>query len=102
MLGIIAFGLALALLIIHFIDRSVPATYAIAAFIAAAVVAAADMKEVVGETCRVENATRTCTYEYALKFESLAALLASTGFAMLALFFEFFERLWRAVGGWDV
>jgi uncharacterized membrane protein YidH (DUF202 family) len=102
-LGIIAFGLALALLVIHFIDRSVPVAYAAAAFIAAAIVAAADMKEFAGETCKVQNATRTCTYQYTLKFESLVALIASVGFAALTLVAYVLERLGHAVSeGWDV
>jgi len=100
-LGLIAFGLALALLIIHLVDRSVPITYAAAAFIAAAIIAAADLKEVVGETCTVVNATRTCTYEYAVKFESLVALVASSLFAALSLAVYLLERLGRVVtGGW--
>ncbi len=101
MLGIIAFGLALALLILHFVDRSVPLTYAAAAFIATAIVAAGDMKEVAGETCTAVNATRTCTYEYAVKIESLTALIASIGFAALTLVLYVLERLGSvAVGGW--
>jgi hypothetical protein len=102
-LGIIAFGLALALLIVHFIDRSVPIIYAAAAFTAAAVVAAADLKEVVGEVCTVVNATRTCTYQYAVKVESLAAYTASGGVAVLSLALEALGRLGRvAADGWDV
>ncbi len=97
-----AFGLALALLILHFVDRSVPLTYAAAAFIAAAIVAAGDLKEVAGETCTAVNATRTCMYEYAVKVESLAALIASIGFAMLTLALYVLERLGKAAGGWDV
>ena len=103
MLGVIAFGLALALLIIHFVDRSVPITYAAAAFIMAAIIAAGDLKEVAGEVCTVVNATRTCTYAYTVKFESLAVLIASIGFTMLTLAIHLLERLGRtATGGWAV
>jgi uncharacterized membrane protein YidH (DUF202 family) len=102
-LGIIAFGLALALLIMHFVDRSVPLTYAVAAFIMATIVVAGDLKETAGEVCTVANATRTCTYAYTVKFESLAALIASVGFAMLTLAIYLFNRLGRtAAGGWAV
>jgi hypothetical protein len=98
--GVIAFGLALALLIVHLVDRSVPAIYAAAAFVAAAVVASADLKEVAGETCVVEDAAKTCTYVYAVKVESLVALVASVAFAMLTLAIYALERLGRAAGGW--
>jgi len=101
--GILAFGLALALLIIHFVDRSVPITYAVAAFIMAAIVAAGDLREVVGEVCTVVNATRTCVYEHTVKFESLVALVASIAFAAMSLALFLLERLSRAVSdGWDV
>ncbi len=100
MLGIIALGLALALLILHLTNRSIPITYAVAAFIAAAIVAAGDMKEVVGEVCTVVNTTKTCMYKYDVKADSLAALVVSIGFAALTLALYVLERLSKAAGVW--
>jgi len=107
-IGVIAFGLALALLILHFIERSIPASYAVVAFIVAAVAAAGDLKEVAGQACTTTTAAlgtavQVCDYRYAVKHESLAALVASTGFAILALAIYVLERLAAAAagGGWS-
>jgi hypothetical protein len=118
MLGIIAFGLALALLILHFIERSVPPSYAVAAFIAAAVVAAGDLREPAGQICTTTTTStttttadlpvvqaypvETCVTRYALKFESLVALIAAVAFAVLTLAIYLLERLAADAGGWTV
>jgi hypothetical protein len=123
MLGVIAFGLALALLILHFIERAVPISYATVAFIAAAIVAAGDLKEVAGQICTTTTVYTTstvindlggaevvwaaipqeqCTTQYTLKFDSLAALVASIAFTILALAVYVFERLGHTAGGWSV
>jgi hypothetical protein len=105
--SLIVFGLAVALLMAHLLDGRVPRSYVAAAFIMSSVVAAGDLREYVGQVCVTDAAdggdTRTvCTAQYDVKVEALAALVASIGFAMLVLFFEFVERLSRAaLGGWD-
>jgi hypothetical protein len=102
-ISLIALGLALALFVAHLLDGRVPRSYVVAAFIMSAVVAAGDLKEYVGQTCVTDaNNAQICTAQYAVKVEALAALIASIGFAVLALFLELLERLGRAVGGWDV
>jgi hypothetical protein len=105
MLGVIAFGLALALFMLHFIERSIPISYALVAFVAAAVVAAGDLKEAAGQACTTTTAAsgaagQVCDYRYAVKLESLAALVASVGFAVLTLVVYTLERLAAAAGGW--
>ena len=107
MVGTIAFGLALALLLLHFIERSVPLAYAAVAFIAAAVIAAGDLKEAAGQTCTTTTAAsgaveQVCDYKYTVRQESLAALTASIGFAALTLAIYMLERLASAGGGWTV
>ncbi|MFZ8838685.1 MAG: hypothetical protein ACO2PM_07060 [Pyrobaculum sp.] len=108
MVSLIVFGLAVALFIVHLIDGRVPRSYVAAAFIMSSIVAAGDLREPAGQTCVTavtdSGDTRTvCAAQYAVKVEALAAFVASVGFAMLALFFEFAERLGRAaLGGWDV
>jgi hypothetical protein len=119
-ISLVVFGLAVALLVAHLLDRAVPRGYVLAAFIMSAIVAAGDLKEPAGQTCVTTAATvttkgplggsaavtetypvETCTTQYAVKVESLAALVASIIFAVLVLTFEVLDRL-AATGGWTV
>jgi hypothetical protein len=106
MVSLIALGLALALFVAHLLDGRVPRSYVVAAFIMSAVVAAGDLKEYAGQVCATvvaDGDTRTtCTAQYAVKVEALAALIASVGFAMLVLIFEVLERLAATAAGWTV
>ena len=124
MVSLIVFGLAVALFIAHLIDGRVPRGYAAAAFIMSSIVAAGDLREPAGQTCVTTATTvtttmggplggsvvvtetypvETCTAQYTVKVESLAALVASIAFAALALILEVLERLATAVAGdWDV
>jgi hypothetical protein len=105
-ISLIALGLAFALFVAHLLDGRMPRGYVLAAFIASAIIAAGDIREYAGQVCTtatVDGETRTtCTVQYTVKSEALMAFIASVGFVALALFLEFFERLGRAVGGWDV
>jgi hypothetical protein len=117
MVSVIVFSLAVALLILHFVDRRVPIGYVLAAFIMASMVAAGDIREPAGQICVTTTSTVTtttgnttvtqtypaevCTTHYTLRFESLAALIASVAFTMLTLVIYVLERLaGRAGGGW--
>jgi hypothetical protein len=106
--SLIVFGLAVALFVAHLVDGRVPRGYALAAFIASAVIAAGDLREYAGQVCVTAvtiggSNEMVCTAQYSVKVEALAALIASMGFAMLVLVFELLERLGRtAAGGWDV
>ena len=120
MISLIAFGLAVALLIVHLLDGRVPRGYVLATFIASAVVAAGDIREYAGQTCVTATATtttttttgalgqpvtvtqtypvETCTAHYTVKVEALVALVASIAMALLALVYEVLDRL--AAAGW--
>ncbi len=108
MVSLIVFGLAVALLIAHFLDGRVPRGYVLAAFVMSAVVASGDLREPAGQTCTVTAVTpdvrvEECAVNYTVKVEALAALIASIGFAMLTLVLYILERLASAaVGGWGV
>jgi len=123
MVSLVVFGLAVALLVLHFVDRRVPIGYALAAFIMSAIVAAGDVRESAGQTCTTTTTTKTvtttgplgvyittqtypvetCTVEYTLRFESLTALVASMAFTALTLLIYVLERLREAAtGGWSV
>jgi len=111
MIGVIAFALALALLILHFAERSVPLSYAAAAFIMAAIIAGSDLREPAGQICTTTttaagNSTypvEVCTTNYTVKFESLASLIASMGFTILTLAIYMLGRLAATAGGsWTV
>jgi len=98
------FGLAVALLVAHLLDRRVPRGYVLAAFIASAVVASGDLREPVGQTCVVSvidsRTVENCTAQYAVKAEAVVALAASIAFAAMTLAFEMLDRLAAAAGGW--
>ncbi len=121
MVSLIVFGLAVALLIAHFVDGRVPRGYVLAAFIASAIVAAGDLRESVGQTCATVTTTvtttttnnlgvrvvvaqtypvETCMTQYAVKVEALVALIASIAMALLALVLTALERLERVAGSW--
>ncbi len=109
MVSLVVFGLAVALFVAHLLDERVPRSYVLAAFIASAVVAAGDLREPAGQTCTVtavasedDARVETCVVNYTVKVETLAALVASIGFALLTLIFEVLGRLGRAASGWDV
>jgi len=123
MVGVVVLALAVALLMLHFAERSIPLSYALAAFVVAAVVAAGDLREPAGQVCTTTSTTatttttgplgavntttqtypvETCVARYTLRFESLVALIVSVAFAMLTLAVYVFERLGRAAGGWSV
>ena len=105
MVSLIVFGFAVALFIAHLIDGRVPRGYVAAAFIMSAVVAAGDLREPAGQVCVTAvtddgNTQMTCTAQYAVKVEALAALIASVGFAILVLILEAMGRLADAAAGW--
>jgi hypothetical protein len=106
--SLVAFSLAVALLIVHMLDGRVPRGYVLAAFVASAVIAAGDLREAAGETCTTVTAVTsgdvvtTCVVNYTVKVEALVALIASIALAMLTLVIDVLGRLGRAVGGWDV
>jgi hypothetical protein len=104
-ISLIAFGLAVALLVAHLLDGRVSRSYVLAAFIASALIAVGDLREHVGQVCvtavTVVGDTRmTCEVQYAVKVEALAALIASIGFAMLVLVLEALGRLAATAVGW--
>jgi hypothetical protein len=105
--SLIVFGLAMALFVAHLLDGRVPRGYVFAAFIASAIIAAGDLREYAGQACvttaETSTTTTVCEARYTVKVEALSALIASIGFAILTLFFEFAERLGgAALGGWTV
>jgi hypothetical protein len=123
MISLIAFGLAVALLIVHILDGRVPRGYVLAAFIASAVVAASDVREYAGQTCTTTTTTATttttdalgqpvavaqtypvttCTIYSTVNVGAVAALVASTAMALLVLAYEVLDRLGRAASGWSV
>jgi len=121
MVSLIVFGLAVALLIAHLLDGRVPRGYVLAAFIAASLVAAGDIREHVGQTCATTTTTTTttttdvlgqrvtttqtypvttCTVYSTVNVGAVAALVASIAMALLVLMYEVLDRLGRAAGGW--
>ena len=123
MVSLIAFGLAVALLIVHLLDGRVPRGYVLAAFIASALVAAGDVREHTGQTCTTMTTTAattttgalgqpvavvqtypvtTCTAHYTVNVGAVAALVASIAMALLVLVYEVLDRLGRTAGGWTV
>jgi hypothetical protein len=123
MISLIVFGLAVALLIVHLLDGRVPRGYALAAFIASAVISAGDVREYAGQTCTTTTTTvtttttnalgqpaaatqtypvATCTAYSTVNVGAVAALVASTAMALLVLVYEVLERLGRAATGWAV
>jgi hypothetical protein len=120
-ISLIAFGLAVALLIVHMLDSRVPRGYVLAAFIMSAIVAAGDLREYAGQTCTTTNTTttttttgasgqpvavvqtypvETCTIYSTVNVGAVAALAASIAMALLVLVYEVLDRLGRAAGGW--
>ena len=121
MISLIAFGLAVALLIAHMLDGRVPRGYVLAAFIASALVAAGDIREYAGQTCTTTTTAATttttsalgqpvavvqtypvttCTIYSTVNVGAVAALVASTAMALMVLVYEVLDRLGRAAGGW--
>jgi len=107
-ISLIAFGLAVALLVVHVLDDRVSRGYVLAAFIASAVVAAGDLREYAGQTCTTTTtavATQTypvttCTIYSTVNVGAVAALVASIAMALLVLVYEVLDRLGRVAGGW--
>ena len=110
MISVIAFGLAVALLIAHMLDGRISRGYVLAAFIASAIVAAGDVREYAGQTCTTTTTVAgaqtypvtTCTVYSTVNVEAVAALVASIGMALLVLAYEVLDRLGRAASGWAV
>jgi hypothetical protein len=122
MISLIALGLAVALLVLHFVDRRVSMGHVLAAFLAAALVSAGDLREPAGQACTTTTTTstttttnslggtvtvtqtypvETCTVHYTVNYEALIALIVSVAFAVLALVVYALERLGEtAAGGW--
>jgi hypothetical protein len=119
-ISLIAFGLAVALLIAHILDGRVPRGYVLAAFTASALVAAGDVREYAGQTCTTTTTTaattttnasaavaqtypvETCKVYSTVNVGAVAALTASIAMALLVLAYEVLDRLGRAAGGWTV
>ena len=110
MISLVAFGFAVALLIVHMLDGRVPRGYVLAAFIMSAIVAAGDLREPAGQTCTTTTtvvATQTypvttCTIYSTVNVGAVVALVASIAMALLVLVYEALDRLGRVAGGWAV